>query len=856
VTERSTTSLVRPPSIPEDLLTPADALAEEMNQRWQAGERPRAEEFFSRCPDLASNPEQAVRLIYEEICLRQQEGEEPDPAEILRRFPQWDKQLAVLLECHRLLKEDTQEVVAPAPVALPADHVMVAELGRGAQGKVYLARQRGLADRLVVLKVTPRIGHEHLSLARLNHTHIVPLYAANDDPQNNLRTLCMPYFGGATLQQVLARLGSTTHANRTGQHLLNALDWHQAQVPVAFVGKGPARQYLAQASYVQAICWIGVCLAEALDYAHEHGLVHLDLKPGNVLLTADGQPMLLDFHLAQQPLAAGQAPPDRLGGTALYLSPEQLSALTAVSQGRPVPAPVDGRSDLYSLGLLLYEALAGFVPPDGGKGLALPEFNPAVSPGLADIIGKCLAGQPEERYQTAAGLSQDLRRHLNQRPLLGVPNRSWAERWRKWRKRKPQGLTVAVLVSAVLLAATSMGLVALVRQGDQRQEAEQALDQGGQQLRDRAYAQAVQTLSRGLAAAENLSSSQDRLLHGKLQLARRGQAVQQLHHLVDQLRFLYGSAAPASSAPLPTSRRQELDTRFREVWDKREWLLDRHNMSLGKDTEQELEADLLDLATIWADLGVRLASVGDADQARREVLLVLEETERLFGPSAVVCRQRQACAAALGQRELAAEAGRRADQLQPRSGWEYAALGRALLASGQVKEAASAFEQALQLQPGTFWPNFYQGVCAYRLAHYQEAITAFRVCIALAPENAECHYNRALAEEALGNDDRALAGYDRALELQPGLGSAALNRALLHFKSKRSQAALADLQRARAAGCDPAVVCYNLALVYLDQQDRLAALANLRQALQANPQHKDARALLNRLEAERKPGAP
>jgi tetratricopeptide (TPR) repeat protein len=824
-----------------------------MNQRWQAGERPRAEEFFSRYPDLAAHPEQAIRLIYEEICLRQQEGQEPDAAEIMQRFPQWEDQLTVLLHCHRLLDDDTLEPAAPPPVPPLADHVLVAELGRGAQGQVYLARQPALANRLVVLKVTPRIGHEHLALARLNHTHIVPLYSAQDDLQHDTRTLCMPYFGGATLQHILDQLRNTPFASRMGRHILDALDQLQAQVPVAFVGKGPARKYMSQATYPQAICWIGICLAEALEYAHERGLVHLDLKPGNVLLAADGQPMLLDFHLAQQPLTPGQGPPDRLGGTALYLSPEQQLALSAVSQGRPIPAAVDGRSDIYSLGLVLFEALAGFVPPNKGSGLSLTNYNSAVSPGLADIIARCLAERPEDRYPTATALSQDLRRHLNHRPLVGVPNRSWAERWRKWRRRQPHGLTVAVLVSAVLLAAVSLGLVGWNRQGDQRREVEQALEQAGQQLQDHDYKQAVATLSRGLAVAENLPGNQElaALLRSKYQLARRGQAVQQLHTLVDQVRFLYGAAVPARLTP---ARQEELQARFREVWDKREWLLDRQGASLGKETEQDLDTDLLDLGTMWADLSVRLAGQEGAAQTRREVLQILDETERLIGPSVVIYRQRQACAAALGQQELAQEAGRRAEQFRPRSGWEHAALGRVLLGANQVEDAATAFEKALRLQPGNYWANFYQGVCCYRRGRWEEAINAFRVCVALAPLSAESHYNRALAEEALGKDDPAMAGYNRALELQPRLGAAALNRAQLHFKHKRRQEALEDLQLARSAGCDPAVVCYNFALVYLDLHDRHRALANLRQALQANPQHKESRALLDRLEEERKPG--
>src|SRR5207244_4507306 len=126
-------------------------------------------------------------------------------------------------------------------------------------------------------------------------------------------------------------------------------------------GGSPVRQILAQLSHTRAICWIGSCLADALEYAHERGLVHLDLKPSNVLLAADGQPMLLDFHLAQQPLYPDGPAPTWLGGTPAYMSPEQKAAIAAMRERRSVVTPVDGRSDIYSLGVLLHEALGGSI---------------------------------------------------------------------------------------------------------------------------------------------------------------------------------------------------------------------------------------------------------------------------------------------------------------------------------------------------------------------------------------------------------------------------------------------------------------------------------------------------------------
>jgi len=180
-------------------------LLEEMGAAWQRGERPRAEDFLDRHPQLWEQPEAAVRLVYEEVCLREEAGEPVPPEDVVRRFPRWRDRLEVLLDCHGLLRP------APAPVfPAPGETLhglrLAAELGRGTQGRVFLATQPALAGRPVVLKLTPRDGSEHAALARLQHTHIVPLYWAEDLPDRNLRMLCMPYLGGATLARVLALL--------------------------------------------------------------------------------------------------------------------------------------------------------------------------------------------------------------------------------------------------------------------------------------------------------------------------------------------------------------------------------------------------------------------------------------------------------------------------------------------------------------------------------------------------------------------------------------------------------------------------------------------------------------------------
>src|SRR5262249_12782777 len=325
------------------------------------------------------------------------------------------------------------------------------ELGRGRQGRVFLATQPALADRPVILKLTPRDDREHSSLARLQHTHIVPLYWVQDFPDRHLRLLGMPYLGGATLAQIREGLRDRPVSQRSGRDLLEVLDAVQDQAPLCLPAHGPARVLLRRSSWAEAICWIGACLAEALDYAHQRGLVHLDLKPSNVLIASDGQPLLLDFHLAREPLSAGKSAPDWFGGTPAYMAPEQREAWTAIEAGRPLPVPVDGRADIFALGHLLYEAL-------GRK-------NPIVSPGLADVLHKCLAVRPDDRYPQAGALAEDLRRHLEDRPLKGVPNRDLQERWGKWRRRHPLVLPLGLFLAGMVGGGILGGVAGPSRNG-------------------------------------------------------------------------------------------------------------------------------------------------------------------------------------------------------------------------------------------------------------------------------------------------------------------------------------------------------------------------------------------------------
>jgi tetratricopeptide (TPR) repeat protein len=580
---------------------------------------------------------------------------------------------------------------------------------------------------------------------------------------------------------------------------------------------------------------MGACMADALQYAHERGLLHLDLKPSNVLLAADGQPMLLDFHLARGPIQPDADEPPWLGGTAGYMSPEQQLALESVQQGRKAPLPVDGRSDLFSLGVVLREALTGLGPGTTDSALPLPHANGQVSIGLADVIDKCLASDPRRRYPDMAALATDLRRHLAHLPLAGVRNRSWRERWRKWRRRRPHGVALAGMMLAVVLAAGAVAIVAANHFTQRLYQARTALQDGQMQMAKGEWEGAITTLQHGLSAARgnpfpgDLAGELDRQLHlaeEKRDAAHRVAAAHELNQLANQVRFLYGADHIAPAAL------HRLEGSCRAFWDRRVRILERLRRAGSAELEPIVRDDLLDLAIFWADLQVRLAPPGGQGESRPKALAILAEAKVLFGPSPVLDAE---CQIHGGPAPPAAPA--------PFTAWEHYALGRALLRAGDLERAVGEVERAVRLEPQGLWPNFYQGLFAYRQDRFADAVTAYSVCIGAAPEAAGCFYNRALAYDSLGRPEAALHDYDQALRLDPTLAVAALNRGMLHYRAQRYDAALTDLKQARELGADPVAVWFDLALVHLACGEPTAARDDLDRALSHDPHHSDARKL-------------
>jgi tetratricopeptide (TPR) repeat protein len=515
-----------------------------------------------------------------------------------------------------------------------------------------------------------------------------------------------------------------------------------------------------------------------------------------------------------------------------------------------VTLPVDGRSDIYSLGIVLCEALGGTAPIAAGQPRPLHLCNSQVGIGLSDVVSKCLAGDPSERYPSMAAFASDLRRHLANLPLSGVRNRSIKERWRKWKRRRPHGVALTGMMLAVLTATGTVALGAVSHFARIVNEASAALDAGQWLMDKKEWDWAISTLDHGLDLARGIPF-QSRLAHeldDRLRLAKKARAAVDrattadgLHRLINRVRFLY------EAEHLRPEGLRELQASCRALWENRTRIVQGVDLDATAALEPVICEDLLELAILCGHLEVRLASEGAKEEAHRKALVILEEAEDLFGPNPVLVEEGKIHALP------GSNPGRRLPitgmrvEAAPTPAWQHYALGRALLRCGDLEKSIQELEQAVRLQPRGLWPNFYVGLCAYRLRRYADAVAAYSVCVGTAPEPAGCFYNRALAFDALGCTEQALRDYDQALRLDPSLCVAALNRGMLHYRAKRYAAAIADLQRAAELGADPAVVFFDLALANLARGERAAAVENLCQALSHNPKQPDARKLYDRL---------
>jgi superkiller protein 3 len=594
---------------------------------------------------------------------------------------------------------------------------------------------------------------------------------------------------------------------------------------------------------------LGEQVAEALDYAHQRGVVHRDVKPGNVLIDERGAAWLTDFGLAHvQHAEASLTLTGDMVGTLRYMSPEQALAKRVV---------IDHRTDVYSLGATLYELLT-LRPPFTGEGrqellrqiafeepLAPRRLAKDVPAELETIVLKALEKNPQDRYATAQDLADDLRRWLEDRPIrarrptLGQV----AARWVRRRRSAAAAAAVCLVVSLAALAG-SVGWVLgerRARQRDAEARALEALQDAAPGLRqgnphDPALVAAAERAGAQLDAGavrlelrERVEQLQrDREMLAGLETARLQRAAGSKDTAWDHAGAdgLYARAFRGYGLDVPSLDAEEAARRIRAsairthlVVALDDWAFIKEKLRRGAGASLGAVANLAD-DDPWRG-GLRRA-FGRGDRAALEALVGAKGTLGQPPGSLVLLARalkdaRSVDAAERLLRRAQAEhpgdfwvnfelaetlAGKKPSDhaqairfyqaalaLRPRSPVVYTNLGNALSRQGKAAEAEAAFHQAIALKPDLAQAHSNLGNALREQGKLVEAVACYREALRLEPDFPLAHNNLGAALQAQGKPAEAVACYREALRLKPDLPEAHYNLgAALQAQGKQVEA--------------------------------------------------------------------
>jgi len=422
-------------------------------------------------------------------CLEAIDRGETDPQFFIARYPEFAVELKELFAGQARL----EQIASPLRQAVQAgkaasqmdattgpsnplgDFRIQREVGRGGMGIVYEAEQLSLGRR-VALKVLPfaaTIDHRHLqrfqnearAAASLEHPHIVPVYGVGCE--RGIHYYAMKFIDGQTLSRLIKERAESTGEMRQPLCTLSPEDVSRRKDDATCSPESPTTRIAAartestlgdSAGFRQIAEW-GIQAALALEHAHSFGIVHRDIKPANLIIDGLGELWVTDFGLARTTTDAGLTMTGDVLGTLRYMSPEQALAKHGL---------VDHRTDVYSLGVTLYELLSGEPAVEGtdrneilnaitrDEPRPLRTFNAAIPRDLETIVLKAMAKDTFARYATAKEVADDLRHFLLQEPIR-AKRANLVTRAKKWSQRHKTAVAAATCVLALGMIGMAIG---------------------------------------------------------------------------------------------------------------------------------------------------------------------------------------------------------------------------------------------------------------------------------------------------------------------------------------------------------------------------------------------------------------
>jgi tetratricopeptide (TPR) repeat protein len=742
------------------------------------------------------------------------------------------------------------------PGTFLGDYQIMREVGRGGMGVVYEAVQLSLGRR-VALKVLPlataldakqlqRFKNEAQAAAYLHHTNIVPVFGIGSE--RGVHYYAMQFIDGQTLAAFIEELRQNDNCRSTNaEGTLNDEIRMTNDVPDVSASETQQLRHstfgihsafgIQHSAFFRTVATLGVQAAQALEHAHQLGVVHRDIKPGNLLVettpvnTPPGKGVgnqdlrlwVTDFGLAHMQSQAGLTMTGDLVGTLRYMSPEQALGKRAL---------VDQHTDIYSLGVTLYElltlepAFAGHNREELLRQIAFEEprpprrLNQAVPGELETIVLKALAKDPAERYATAQELADDLERFLRDEPIQ-ARRPTVLQRARKWARRHRAVVRTVLLglAAVVLVLAGSIGWV-LRDQAARREEGEQraqdALQQANRLLQNEKWSEGLGFVGHAEAILGSFGGSEDLLdqaagLRQALETAQRlEEAPLQMTAVKDDVFDLRAAATAYGEA----FAKYDLDV---DGCDPAEAV---HSI-MASPIRRQLVAALDHWALLRKDLKLpgwqrrlALARAADPDRWRNRLRDAVEGKDRKALPEAL---------------HAAAP-----------NDWPPATLvllGRLGQTRSLAKSAAAVLYRGQQRHPDNFWINQQLGLIysTARPPRLAEAHHYFAIAVALRPQSPGAHLNLGGTLDDLDRTEEAIACYRKAIALDPGYSHA--QRALGHSLCKQGNVAdgMAHLHKAVALAPRSAPAHNELGTALFSQKKFDEAAAWYRKGLAIDP---------------------